>query len=104
MSNENLLKRPELPTIEQICFDLDKFDINKKTDLELNESLNIDKVDNEGKIENYEKAKNYIQVVNEIQNSYSLSTNNSQLETLLKNIDSLKYYIDILKNLSNLSK
>ena len=107
------IKRPQLPTIDQITFDLDKFEITRKVDNDLKESLNLKKLDNvdnntknmmNKKFENYHKAKNYIQIVNEIENFYSLLTNNNQLETLLKNINNLKYYIDILKNLSNLSR
>ena len=100
------IKRPQLPTIDQITFDLDKFEITRKVDNELKESLNLKNKDqNKNKtLDNYHKAKNYVQIVDEIQNFYSLLTNNTQLETLLKNINNLKYYIDILKNLSNLSK
>ncbi len=99
------IKRPQLPTIDQITFDLDKFEITRKVDNELKESLNLNKDQKMNKtLDNYHKAKNYVQIVDEIQNFYSLLTNNTQLETLLKNINNLKYYIDILKNLSNLSK
>jgi|688.fasta_scaffold1816017_1 hypothetical protein len=100
------IKRPQLPTIDQITFDLDKFEITRKVDNELKESLNLKNKDQKMNkiIDNYHKAKNYVQIVDEIQNFYSLLTNNTQLETLLKNINNLKYYIDILKNLSNLSK
>ena len=93
-------KRPQLPTFDQINFDLDK-----KNDQELkNFSQSNNDNENSKKFEKYEKAKNYIETVNEIQNFHLLITNNSQLETLLKNTNSLIYYIDILKNLSNLSK
>lgn len=110
-------KKPQLPTppsLEKIINDLDRYDTSKKNDLQFQSYLNINKEKNENENNSdnnnkslntkYEQSKNYIQFIMEIQNYYSLSNNNNQLEVLLKNINSLKYYIDILKNLSNINK